>query len=313
MPQLTHDLIERAVPPAPPGQAAPAPDELRLRAEMLVFLHGRDPALGLWVFAYGALMWSHGEAAPDIVAPARLPGLARRYTVRDVHDRGTPAAPALTLALEEAPALACAGFLLHLPGPKVEERLWPVWRQEMSQGFYDPAWHDAVLTRAHDGSGAPIRALCFIARHAHPLHEGEQPLGTVADRLARARGPNGTAAGYLLEAADTLRRHGMRDALLESLEAEVARRLLPPASATSPGPDRGRPRPRRPCGRGPPMKKGPGSPPGPFPPARPGGATSAAPGRSAASPSSRRRTASSCCRGRTVRSPRPHSPAPCRA
>lgn len=234
MPKLTQDLIERAVPPPPPGPEAPKTDELRLRAEMLVFLHGRDPALGLWVFAYGALMWEYEAARPDIVAPARLPGLARRYTLRDVHDRGTPAAPSLTLALEEAPALACTGLLLHLPGPKVEERLWPVWKQEMACGFYEPQWRDAVLTRAHDGSGAPIRSLCFVARHTHPLYEGEQPLGRVADRLARSRGSNGAAAAYLLDAAGTLRRHGMRDALLESLEAEVARRLLPASTLTVP-------------------------------------------------------------------------------
>ncbi|MBI0534012.1 hypothetical protein D9599_00275 [Roseomonas sp. KE2513] len=228
MPKLTHDLIERAVPPLQPGREAPLPDEYRLRAEMLVFLHGRDPGLGLWVFAYGALMWQFAEAAPDIVAPARLPGLARRYTVSDIQDRGTPDAPSLTLALEEAPALACAGLLVHLPGPKVEDHLWPIWQQEMSGGFYEPQWRDALLSRAHDGSGAPVRTLAFVARHDHPLYAGEKPLGTVADTLARARGKNGTAAAYLLDAAETVRRHGMRDALLESLEAEVAQRLAPP-------------------------------------------------------------------------------------
>lgn len=231
MPKLTHDLIGRALPPAPNTQEPPPPDEYRLRAEMLVFLHGRDPALGLWVFAYGALMWSFAEAAPDIVAPARLPGLARRYTVTDIRDRGTPDAPGLTLALEEAPALACAGLLMHLPGPGVETRLWPIWRQEMSGGFYEPQWRDAVLSRAHDGSGAPVRTLAFVARHGHPLHAGERPLGTVADTLARARGRNGTAAACLLDAAETLRRNGMRDALLESLEAEVAQRLAPGPAA----------------------------------------------------------------------------------
>jgi len=236
MPQLTHDLIARPAPAAPPGPEAPAPDELRLRAEMQVFLHGRDPGLGLWVFAYGALMWQHAEAAPDIVSPARLPGLARRYSVIDIHDRGTPTAPSLTLALEEAPSLACAGILLHLPGPGVETHLWPVWKQEMGPGFYEPQWRDAVLSRAHDGSGAPIRALTFVARHDHRLHAGEKPIGAIADILAQSAGRNGSAAAYLLDAAETLRRNGMRDALLESLEAEVARRLAPrPAPSPSPG------------------------------------------------------------------------------
>ena len=234
MPRLTHELIARSFPPVSTSPAAPLPDETRLRAEMQVFLHGRDPALGIWVFAYGALMWEYAEARPDIVAPARLPGLARRYTLRDVHDRGTPDLPGLTLGLERVPALACAGLLLHLPGPGVEERLWPVWKQEMGPGFYRPEWCEAVMHPGRTAGGAPVRALSFVARHDHPLFAGEMPVGQTADILARSRGPNGTAAAYLLDAAETLRRNGMRDALLESLEAEVARRLDGPATSEAP-------------------------------------------------------------------------------
>jgi len=233
MPALTHELIARTVPPPPPGPAAPEPDELRLRAEMRVFLHGRDPALGIWVFAFGGLMWNHKAANPDIVAPARLPGYARRYTLHDIHDRGAPRAPGLTLGLEEAPALACSGLLLHLPGPDAEARLWPIWKQEMAPGFYEPQWREAVMHASRDPGGAPIHALTFISRHHHPLYVGEQPVGTIADILAQASGPNGSAAGYLLDASETLRRHGMRDAMLESLEAEVARRLAGSPSPTS--------------------------------------------------------------------------------
>jgi cation transport protein ChaC len=242
MPALTHDLIARSVPPSPPGSAAPAFDEPRLRAEMKVFLHGRDPGLGIWVFAYDALMWKHDEARPDIVAPARLPGLARRYTLRDIHDRGTPDAPGLTLSLEKAPALACPGLLLHLPGPEVESRLWPVWRQAMGPGSHKPQWREATLHGGRAPGGPPVRALCFTTRHGHPLEVGEKPVGSVADILARASGPNGAAAAYLLDAAETLRRHGLRDAMLESLEAEVARRLADvpggPGAATSAAPAR---------------------------------------------------------------------------
>ncbi|WP_426956861.1 gamma-glutamylcyclotransferase [Muricoccus radiodurans] len=224
MDKLTHDLIARAVPPAAPI-APPQRDEVRMKAEMRVFLHDRDPHLGIWVFAYGALMWQRDEARPDIVTPARLPGFARRYALRDVHDRGTPAGPALTLGLEPAPGLACSGLLLHLPGPDVETRLWPVWKQEMGPGFYEAAWHDGAM----HPSGAPVRALTFVTRHDHPLFAGELPVGTIADALARGAGPNGAAAAYLLDAAEELRRYGLRDPMLEMMEAEVARRLDKPA------------------------------------------------------------------------------------
>ncbi|MCR0980762.1 gamma-glutamylcyclotransferase [Roseomonas populi] len=224
MPQLTPDLITR-VPPPPEGSAAPPPDEARLRAEMTVFLHDRDPKLGIWVFAYGALMWKHEDCAPDIITPARLPGLARRYELSDVHDRGAPARPGLTLGLSPNAALACPGLLLHLPGPDLPNRLWPVWKQEMGPGFYIPEWHDALLTTTHDGHGAPVRALCFVTRRDHRLHVGERPVHEVADTLSRAAGPNGSAAAYLMDAVGILRANGMRDAMLESMEAEVARRL----------------------------------------------------------------------------------------
>jgi cation transport protein ChaC len=225
MPRLTQNLIDRAVRPPPPGPAAPPPDETRLRAEMTVFLHDRDPRLGVWVFAYGALMWNHAEARPDIVTPARLPGFTRRYALRDVQDRGTPAAPGLTLGLEEAPALACPGLLLHLPGPDARDRLWPIWKQEMGPGFYTARWLEATMHATRAPGGAPIRALCFVIRPDSPLCCGALPVREVADCLARSSGANGAAASYLLRAAETLREHGMRDAGLESLEAEVARRL----------------------------------------------------------------------------------------
>jgi len=237
MPILTPELIQRAVPPAPSGPAAPAPDEVRLRAEMTVFLHGRDPKKGLWVFAHGAAMWDHAGAAPDIVAPARLPGLARRYGLRDVGDRGTPERPGLTFGLEPVPALACPGLLLHLPGPEVERRLWPIWRQEMAPGTQEPAWRDAVMQAGRDAGGAPVRALCFLSRTSAPGYAGNLPIGQVADTLTRASGPGGSAAAFLLSAASILRANGMRDALLESLEAEVARRLAamaPPGGSTTP-------------------------------------------------------------------------------
>ncbi|MBP0443734.1 gamma-glutamylcyclotransferase [Roseomonas sp. SSH11] len=246
MPQLTHELIARAVRPPPPGPSAPPPDEARLRAEMKVFLHGRDPELGIWVFAYGALMWSHAEAAPDIVTPARLPGFARHYALQDVHDRGTPAAPGLTLGLGEAPALSCSGLLLHLPGPDVEARLWPVWKQEMGPGFYRPSWQDVVMQPRRESAGTTIRALCFITRPDCPAYRGELPVRDIAECLAASSGSNGSAAAYLLDAAETLRQNGMRDPMLESMEAEVARRLAGIPHPVSPASTRARATPATP-------------------------------------------------------------------
>ncbi len=127
--------------------------------------------------------------------------------------------------LDESPALACPGLLLHLPGPDPARRLWPIWRREMGPGGQTPVWRDATMQAGRVAGGPPVRALCFVLDRAAPDHAGDVPVGRVADTLARAAGPEGSAADLLLDTAAILRANGMRDALLESLEAEVARRL----------------------------------------------------------------------------------------
>ncbi|WP_376093228.1 gamma-glutamylcyclotransferase [Roseomonas sp. CCTCC AB2023176] len=228
MQSLTHDLIARAsLPPATPvpGLAGVgSPDEAHLKAELQVFLHGYPEGRGLWLFAYGTLMAKPEAASPDIVAGAKVAGHVRAYSLYDVSDRGTREAPGLTPAVEKGPEGAvssCAGVLLHLPAEGLRDRLWPAWKREMAPGFYEPGWVDSIMLP----SGAPVRAATFLPKRGHPLYAGRLPVGTVADRLARARGPNGTAAAYLLDASAALRARGLRDAGLEMLEAEVARRL----------------------------------------------------------------------------------------
>lgn len=228
---LTRDLISRAsmpLPPAVPGVARLAvPDEAHLKAEMLVFLHGYPEGRGLWLFAYGALMAKPEVASPDIVAAGRVSGFVRAYSLYDVTDRGSVEAPGLTLALEpgaDGVVSACAGVLLHLPASGLRERLWPAWKQEMGPGFHEAGWVDAVMVP----SGAPVRAVTFLPKRGHALYAGRLPVGTVADRVARARGPNGTAAEHLLDAVEALGARKLRDPMLEMVGAEVARRLAGP-------------------------------------------------------------------------------------
>jgi cation transport protein ChaC len=64
-----------------------------------------------------------------------------------------------------------------------------------------------------------------VADSAHDLYAGRVPEARVADVLARGVGPQGTAAAYLLDTAEALRREGMPDASLEGLLEAVAERL----------------------------------------------------------------------------------------
>jgi cation transport protein ChaC len=224
MPELTEDLIARRLPRTrQPRQPAPTLAEDLLRAGLAGTLAGRAAGEPVRLFAYGALMWER-SAVPGAmqVDPARLDGFARRGCLRDVHNRGTPDAPGLTLGLEAAPGTCCEGLLFTLPAEPEAERaaLWSAWRHEMTPGFHRHAW----LVAAPPGA-APARALTFVAEERHALYAGGLPEAEQADILARAVGPQGPDAEYLRLVVGTLASHGLDDAAMTRLARAVAGRL----------------------------------------------------------------------------------------
>ena len=221
-PALTHDLIGARLPPRreperPPSRVPDEPLRDAMRAALAARSQGR-----LWVFAYGALTWERGSVPHDLAERGRLRGFARRYCLRDEHDRGTPEAPSLTLGVESAPGEACGGVLFRLPEAGEEEALWKVWQHEMPPGFYLAQWVD--IAAGADGE-AEFRALTFVADPTHKLYAGRMPEDAVAEALVSGVGPQGTAAAYLLDTAEALRREGMPDPMLERLADAVAARL----------------------------------------------------------------------------------------
>ena len=213
---LTRALIEARLPltVAAGTQSATVP-EAELRRGMQGVLDQRQTD-GIWVFAYGALIWT-GDAN-DAARPGTVDGLGRRYCSWDDRNRGTMAQPALTLGLDRRPG-TCGGVAFHLAEEEVQEALWNVWKQEMSGGYYTAEWVD-VATEA-----GPVAAVTFVADPRHPFYAGAVPESEIVDLLAAGVGPGGTAASYLLQTADALRGWGIPDTELERLEAAVARRL----------------------------------------------------------------------------------------
>ena len=215
---LTRALIEARLPLTVAAGAQPATvPEAELRRGMGRVLDGRQAADGIWVFAYGALIWEDGFAH-DAARAGTVQGLVRRYCIWDNRNRGTVEQPALTLGLDRQPG-ACAGVAFHLAKDAVQEALWTVWNQEMAGGYYTAEWVQ-VATEA-----GPVAAVTFVADPRHPLYAGAVPESEAVDLLAVGVGPGGTAAGYLMQTADALRGWGIPDPALERYEAAVARRL----------------------------------------------------------------------------------------
>lgn len=188
------------------------PEQVLRRGAGQVLSERQGP--GIWVFAYGALLWD-GTAAKDEERPGEVGGLSARYCLRDQRSRGTPEHPSLTLGLEPNTG-PCLGAALHLPERDLAENFWQVWKQEMSAGAYEARW---VQVRSNAGM---LDALTFIADPSHPLFAGAVPENEVARILATTSGPGGTAADYLRRTAQAMRRLGMRDAYLEGLQDKVA-------------------------------------------------------------------------------------------
>lgn len=216
---LSRALIARALPArCLPARPPPTLSESQLRAGMQGALCGRRAGDPLRVFAHGALMWDQRMAAGAEATPARLRGFARRWCLRDIHDRGMPDAPGLAPGLEPMPDACCEGLLLTLSEAAA---LWPVWRQEMAPGFCRAAW----VTVVPMPQGTPLRALAFVADPTHRLHAGALPEPAQARILARAVGPRGPNADALLWAQEALGAAGLEDALLDRLCGQVGRLL----------------------------------------------------------------------------------------
>ncbi len=167
---------------------------------------------GIWVFAYGALLWQHPDGCT--VHPGRVEGLTRRYCLRDERNRGTPGLPSLTLGLVPGDGF-CDGAAVHLPERGLAENFWTVWQQEMGTGAYEARW---VQVATEHGM---FDALTFVADPNHPLYTGAPPDEEVACILAVTSGSGGTAASYLTKTVGALQGLGLHDTHLEGLQARV--------------------------------------------------------------------------------------------
>ena len=220
--ELTAALIEQRCParimPDVPAPSVPEDELHRGAAQALAEREGD----GIWVFAYGALIWER-EYSADEERVGTLPGMARRYCLRDVSNRGTPARPSLTLGLVPAEG-ACPGVLVHLAERGLERNFWAVWRHEMKSGLYRAQW---AQVSSEEGA---VRALTFVADETIPLFAGALPEHEVAAILAATSGKGGPAADYLRQTASAMTARGAPDPYLDRLAAAVAVRLQPAAA-----------------------------------------------------------------------------------
>lgn len=191
--------------------AAALPEPLRDPGPMLEQARrewgGRAP---LWVFGYASLIW-RPEFAAVAQHPAQVHGWHRALEMSSRVNRGTPARPGLVFALVSGGS--CRGMVYRVAPERADEELARLWFREMPTGVYDPKW---LACRTPAGT---VRALAFTLSRRSPNYTG--PIGDEAmiAILREARGRYGSTLEYLLETAQGLAGHGIRDREIDRLVA----------------------------------------------------------------------------------------------
>ena len=177
---------------------------------------------GLWVFGYGSLIWHPGFDF-DERRLAVLAGYRRAFCMTSVVYRGTPEMPGLVLALDADAAGSCAGVAYHVPAATASATHAYLRERELVSYAYDEARVPLVLD-----DGRSVEAIAFVSNPAHPQYAGGLSLEQQAEVIARAHGPRGSNADYLLNTVESLAALGLQDRDLVELAALVGNLLSAP-------------------------------------------------------------------------------------
>lgn len=183
----------------------------KIRAEM--------PAGGLWVFAYGSLIWNP-EFDLSERRVARAHGWRRSFCLGwDYRFRGNAEQPGLMLALDRGGQ--CTGVAFRLPDDRLEHNLHRLVRREMSMV---PSAFPARWIRVVTPEG-PLTALTFAmnrksGRYVRGLSDDE-----LAEVLATACGFRGSMAEYLFSTVAHLEELGIHDRYMWRMQELVAERI----------------------------------------------------------------------------------------
>ena len=210
---LASGAIRRMIRAQNPHIETLSPAELEAsRRDMLA---GRDLAGGVWLFAYGSLIWN-----PLIEVAERRLGTAygyhRRLCIWTELGRGSRSRPGLMLALDRGGA--CRSLLLRVAPERIESELDLVWQREMLTSVYRPRW-----LRVRTAAG-PVDAIAFIVNRTHPRYAGRLADERILDAVAAAQGPLGRCADYLTETVASLRALGICEPGLAALNDRLAER-----------------------------------------------------------------------------------------
>ena len=168
---------------------------------------------GVWVFAYGALLWNPAFHLVD-QTDAYLDGYHRDFCLRTYIGRGSEHQPGLVLGLEQGGC--CHGRALLVDPNCLEEEIDLLWSREMLSSAYLPHWLKLDTDKNKD-----VYAIAFVMDKNYRHYAGAVGFEERCYDLAHARGALGSASEYLFETVSALEKMNITDDLLERYVDQV--------------------------------------------------------------------------------------------
>lgn len=172
-----------------------------------------DPAQGVWLFAYGSLIYKIDFPFLER-KPAMIHDWSRRFWQGSHDHRGTPEAPGRVVTLIPEMGAVCGGMAYRVSAPVFE------YLDHREKNGYVRL---STLIRFHDGSHCA--GLVYIATACNPAFLGEASVADIAQQIAVSQGPSGQNRDYLLLLAQSLRELGYVDQHVFDLEQQLQRLL----------------------------------------------------------------------------------------
>ncbi len=169
----------------------------------------------VWLFGYGSLIYKADFPYLER-RPASIAGWTRRFWQGSHDHRGTPEAPGRVATIVPAAGATCHG-MAYLVTPEEFAHL----DHREKNGYLRLA-----IDIRFDGGGTE-EGLVYIARHDNAAYLGEAPEEEIARHIARAHGPSGPNAEYLLRLAQALRDMGHVDEHVFAIEEHLAGLVQP--------------------------------------------------------------------------------------
>lgn len=119
---------------------------------------------GVWLFAYGSIMWNPGFAYAES-APALLRGWHRAFCIYSYRYRGTPEKPGLVLGLDRGGS--CRGVAFRLPDEQAPAIVEQCDARELITGVY----HRRLVTV--QTSAGPVTGWAYVTDRQHRQYAGK--------------------------------------------------------------------------------------------------------------------------------------------